>query len=920
MRIARWLRWRTDREFDEEIEAHLEFEARAQAARGLAPENARRAALRSFGNPTRLKERVREAEPFFAARAFARDVLYGVRNLRRAPGFTAAAALSLALGIGANTLIFTVLNATLLKPLALSQPEHLAAIWTVPAQSPEERTTSSISTYFGLRDHSRSFDSMAAYNGAACGVRSLGADQDGAPAERLHGQCVTPSLFPALGVQPEIGRTFTEDEDQVDYAAPVAILSHRLWQRRFAGNRSVIGRTMLLNRVPTTIIGVMSAEFTFFGEDGEFFVPLEETRTQVLSRLGGLTIVGRLQRGVSLAQAQSEMEAIAAQLASADPERHQGLSARVESLQRAAVRSVNGQRANAGPADYRAPLLILQGAVAFVLLIGCANVAGLLLARTSSRRSEVAVRLALGAGRGRIIRQLVAENLPLAVLGGVLGILLSWAGLSAFVAVAPADFPRLDGVSLDARVLAVTVIVILATSVLFAIVPAAQTSRVNLADPLKESSRGSTTDARRQRARSILVVGQMALALVLLAGAGLLIRSFAHAMDSHLGADPRNVLTFDFRLPLREVTTAAGRYRGVGLWDINPSAAQKFDRVNARLQSVPGVVSAAAINTPPFLGQALDMPFLIEGHPAPSPSASAAGSQQEQQTAHYFAVTPGFFATMRTPLQRGRDFDSHDGDTAPLVIAINETLARRFFPDENPIGRRITLDFVPNERPRQIIAVVGDTATGPLQRAAAPVVYVPQLQQSAQFTGPWSFLRIGMYFVVRTSGDPMSVVPAVQRAVAEIDRDTPVAEPRPLIQTLNSQVSNLRLYMLLLGVFGAVATLLAATGIYGMMAYAVAERRREIGIRIALGASAENVLLMVLRQAAPIAAGGLVAGIGAALALAHLIRSSLFGVTATDPATYAAVVLLLLLVAIIASLIPARRATRVDPTVALKYE
>jgi len=920
MNVPRWLRWRTEGEFDEEIQSHVELEVQAQLERGLSSEQARRAALRQFGNSTRVRETVREAEPFFGIRIFARDVLYGLRDLRRAPGFTCAAAISLALGIGANTLIFTVLNATLLKPLAFPQPQRLAAVWTAPAQTPEQRVTSSISTYFGVRDHSRSFESIAAFNGAACGVRSLGSDEHGAAAERIHGQCVTPSLFPTLGIQPQLGRNFAETEDRVDYAAPVVMITQRFWQRRLAGDPAVLGKTLLLNRVPTTIIGILPPGFTFFGDDIEFFVPLEENRTQVLSRLGGLTIVGRLKPGVGLAAAQSELDSVSAQLAVTDPERHQGLTARVESLQRASVRSVNGQSATSSSGDYQTPLLILQGAVGFVLLIACANVAGLLLARTSSRRTEVAVRLALGASRGRIIRQFMAENLPLAALGGILGLMLAAGGLALFVSIAPAGLPRLDRVSLDARVLAVTALVVLAAGGLFTLVPAFQACRANLADPLKEFGRGSTGDVRRQRARRLLVAGQIALALVLLTSAGLMIRSFGHAIDTRLGADPNNLLTFDFRLPIRDVAKAAGRYRGVGLWEVNPSAAQTFDRVWSRLQTVPGVLSASAVNTPVLTGQALEMPFTIEGRPAPAPSVSSGVVQQEHQTARYFAVTPGFFATLKIPILRGRDFGSHDTDTAPYVIAINQTLARQFFPDENPIGRRLALDFVPDEPARQIVAIVGDTAAGPLQRAGAPAVYVPQFQQTARFTGPWVYLRTGMYFVLRTAGNPMSAVPAVQRAVAEIDRDTPVAEPQPLTQSLSAQVSQLKLYMLLLGLFGAVAAVLAGTGIYSVMAYAVAERRREIGIRMALGAQAGAVLRMILRQAIPLTVSGLACGLGAALALTHLIQSVLYQVPPTDPLTYASVVLVLALVAVIASAIPARRATRVDPTVALKSE
>lgn len=919
MRLPVWLRWRTEADFEDEIQLHLDLEVLGNMNRGLTIQQARYAALRRFGNQTHLKETVREADPFFGIQTFGRDVLNGLRSLRRAPGFAFVAAVSLAVGIGANTLIFSVLNGTLLRPPALPNPDRLATIWTIPTQSREDRVTSSVSTYFGFRDQSRSFSSIGAFNGAACGLRSLGADQNGAPAERIHGQCVTPSLFAVLGVRPKMGRSFVEAEDQIDYVAPVVVLSYRFWQRRFSGDSAIIGRTISLNGVPTTVIGVMSADFTFFGDDVEFFVPLEENRTQVESRLGGLTIVGRLASGVSFEQAQSEVDSIAARMAISDPERHQGLAAQVEPLQRAITRSVTGQRANGAPRDYRAPLLILQGAVAFVLLIGCANVAGLLLARTSGRRNEIAVRLALGAARGRIIRQLIAENVPLAILGGASGILLSWVGLKLFLSSTPVDFLRLDRISLDERVLAVTALVTLASSLLFTLVPAIQAVRTNLADPL-QSSRGSIGNRGRQRTRSALASGQIALALVLLTGAGLMIRSFAHAMDTNLGADPKNLLTFDFRLALRDVARPAGRYRGVGLWDINASAAQTFDRVYARLQTVPGVLSAAAINVQPFSGQTLDVPFLIEGRPIPAPSTGAGVSQAEQQTARYFAVTPSYFATMKIPLRRGRDFNAHDTDSAAPVVVINETLSRRFFPNQNPIGQRITLDFVPNEHPREIIAVVGDTAAGPLQRVSAPAVYVPQLQQTAQFSGPAIYFRCGLYFVLRTSGDPMAVVPAVQRAVAEISRDTPVAEPRALTQTLSSQVANLRLYMVLLALFGAVATLLAATGIYGVMAYSVAERRREIGIRIALGAHTKSILFMILRQATPIASAGLAVGLIAALALTRLLKSTLFGVAATDPETYVAVVSVLLLFALVASFIPARRATHVDPTVALKYD
>jgi len=847
----------------------------------------------------------------FSIETFARDVLYGIRNLRRNLGFTVAAVVSLALGIGANTLIFSLLDSTFLKPLAFPDPDRLAVIWTVPVENPDQPSTASISTYFAFRDRATSFESVGAYNGAACGVGTLGAEQDGAPAERILGQTLSPSLFRSLGVKPLMGRTFDDDEDQVDNVAPVVVISHGMWQRRFAGDPAIVWKTFNLNRANTTVIGVMPADFTFFGDRVEFFLPLCLTGTQVLSRVGGNTIVGRLKPGVSTKTAQAEVDAISAQLAAGDPERHRGLGARVETLQQAAYR------------DYRSPLLILQGAVAFVLLIGCANVAGLLLARAASRRTEVAVRAALGAGRQRIVRQLVAESLPLSILGGVLGLILSWGGLKLFLMFAPANFPRLHEVSLNLRVLGFTGLVVMLTSVVFAVVPAIQTSKLDLLHSLRESGRSGTDGIARQRLRRALVTGQIALATMLLIGAGLMINSFIHVQRHDVGADPKNLLTFDFRWPISEAAKPAGKYRGVGLWDISPRPAQTFDRVAERLRSVPGIISAAAVSMSPLNSGSfpLSTAFFIEGRPAPAPNTAAAGGfQQPDQTASYFAVTPNFFATMKIPLLRGRDFNDRDTTGAPPVIIISQTMARQFFPKENPIGQRVTLDLVPDERPREIIAVVGDTVTTRLEREQAPAVYVPHLQQTARFTGPWMYFRTGMYFVLRTSGEPMSVAQAIKQAVAEIDPATPAADLRPLEQSLDDQVRNMRIYMLLLGIFGAAAVILAATGIYGVMAYSVAERTRDIGIRMALGARSSDVLKMIFSQVGRLIGVGMAIGVAGAVALTDLIKSALYGITATDPVTYAGVSLLLVLVALIACAIPTRRAVRVDPTIALRYE
>jgi putative ABC transport system permease protein len=587
-------------------------------------------------------------------------------------------------------------------------------------------------------------------------------------------------------------------------------------------------------------------------------------------------------------------------------------------LNRANARTFDSIGQPAG--DYVSSLSVLQGAVGLVLLIACANVAGLLLARGASRRTEIALRMTLGAGRWRVTRQVLTEGLPLAVVGATVGVAIAWAGLKAFVALAPSDFPRLDEAAINLRVLGFTALVVLVTAALFAIVPAMQASRVTIADASRESSRSATGSVERRRMRSVLVCGQIALALVLLVGAGLMIHSFMRALQNELGADPTGVLTFDFRLPPRDSFKAAGIFRGSGLFEISPVPADTVERVRQRLHTVPGVQAVAAATAAPFsTGIPLEMPFVIDGKPLP-PSATAGSPVSDQQRSNYTAVSPGYFTVMRIPLQRGRDFDDHDRADAPYVAIISDAMARKYFPYEDPIGQYLRFDFVPNERPRQIVGIVGDTLVGPLQSASAPAVYVPHLQQGPTFAGPFVYLRTGMTFVVRTAGDPMALVPTVKRAIAEVDPTTPISAVRTVEQSLDDSVRHLRLYMLLLGAFGAVATVLAAVGIYGVMAYSVAERTREFGVRVALGARAADVLSMVLGHAARIVGGGVAIGLVSALFVSRLLQASLFEVTRTDPATYASVSVLLILIALIACVIPARRATAVNPIVALRHE
>jgi len=837
---------------------------------------------------------------------FWQDLQYGLRTLVKRPGFTLVAALSLALGIGANTVIFSLINTTLLRPLPFTDPGELIVIWTVPAQNKNARDGVNFSAYTTFREKSQSFESMGALTGIS---KSLGAEENGAPAERISGWRFSPSVLQVLRVKPAMGRFYTEDEDQIDNAAPVIVITHRLWKRHFNSDPGVIGKKLILDQQPTTVIGVLPENFSFFGDDVDFIVPLGVARPQVTSKLGFSIPLGRLKKGVSMRQAQAEIDTIAAQLASADPERHGGNGAVLQTLQAAAY------------GDLRDPLLILQGAVAFVLLIGCANVAGLLLARAASRRTEVAVRTALGAGRGRIIRQLVTETFPLSVLGGILGVVLSWGGLKLFIAAAPPGFPRLDELSIDSSVLGFTALVVLLTSVVFGIVPALQASKPDLVVSLKESGRSGMDGITRQYLRSVLVTLQIAMSLVLLIGAGLMINSFVRVQKNALGADAHNVLTFDFRFAQNDTIKPYGRYRGVGLWDVLPLPELTFDRVLERVKGIPGVISAAGISRPPLNSGGIQMQFLIEGRPAPPPSIAPGGDPQQQaQTADYFSITPNYFETMRIPILSGRNITPQDTAAGAPVLIINQTMARRFFPGEDPIGKRITLDFVPDERPREIIAVVGDTRSSQMQKEPSPTMYVSHLQQTARWPGPQFSDRAGMYFLLRTSGDPLKLVETVKRAVAEVDPSRPAANFRTVEQSLSQQTQFLRLYILLLGIFGGIAAVLAAIGIYGVMAYAVAERTREIGIRMALGAGSGDVVKMVLGHALVIIGIGVTLGLAGSFALTRVIKSALYGVTATDPTTYVGISVLLLLVAIIACLIPTRRAVAVHPTIALRYE
>ena len=814
------------------------------------------------------------------------------------PLFTAVAALSRALGIGLNTAIFTLINTMLWGPLPWQAPERIAFIWSVPPQHRDQTDYLSVPDYMAYKAGNRSFETLGALDEDE---RDFGAAENGAPAERIEGEECTAEVLPALGVQPLMGRLFTAGEDEIDHPAPVILISYRLWQRRFGGDQDILSRTVLINGIKTSIIGVLRPDFLLSDDHAEYLAPFPISRVQLKGSARYLMVGGRLKPGVTIKQAQADVEPIAQQLAKDFPRnREQGRpwGVRVQTARQALFGFMNR------------PLLLLQGAVLFVLLIACANVAALLLAQTSSRQTEVAIRSALGASQGRIFVQFITESVMLSIFGGALGVLLAWWAVRILVAMAPPWFPRLGDVSLDTRVLLFSAGVSLVTGIVFGLAPALHAAKSTLVESLKDSPRGGSSGAARHRVRAALVTAQLALALVLLIGSGLLIRSFLKMSGADLGCDPSGLLTFDVRFPGPQFAHIKSIYQGVPLWEISPVPAATLRRVFERVETVPGVESVGASVLPPMT-YAPETPFEIVGRP----SAAA-----DAPSAVYYPVTPNFFQTMKIAMLRGRDFTMHDTADAPWVTIINETMARRYWPNEDPIGKRVRVDLSPEDQPREIIAVVHDTPGNPKQKLQLPAIYVPFFQTGPNSIGTMNFLRFRLTFLVRSEGDPMRLLPALRRAVAEIDPNRPVGDPRTLESHLAEELQYPRYYSLLLGLFAFVATVLAAVGIYGIMSYAVVQRTREIGIRMALGADQWRVLGLILRQAVWMIAAGLAIGLGGALALTRFISSELWEVPSADPATLFGVSLLLVAVALLACLVPTRRAVQMNPTVALRCE
>jgi putative ABC transport system permease protein len=840
---------------------------------------------------------------------FRQDVRSALRVLFRSRGFAVAAVVMLALGIGANTAIFSVLRASSLRGSPLPDPDRLAVIWTTPAGNPQATEGARIVEYFTWRDQNRTFDAVGTMLGWSSTVNS---ERDGEPAERLSGARFSASLFRALGVQPQLGRFFTPDEDTVGFGDGVVVISDRLWRTRFAADPGVLNKTLVLDGSPSVIVGVMPPGFGIFDTDDDFWLPSSFSPFQVKARGPGrvLTIIGRMKAGVSMRQAQSDIDALNAKLAVEDPGPQKGRGIRVQPLETALF------------GNLRRILMVLQAAVAFVLLIACANVAGLLLVRASSRLKEVAVRRALGASQTRIVRLFLTESLILSVTGAALGIGLAWMGVRSIEAATPQWLSTVQDIDVDVSVLTFTVAISILTAVLFGLVPVLGVSTPSLVAPLKASARSATGGRGHRRVQAALVVSQVMLTLVLLVGAGLLIKSFWQLQRLNLGLDSNRVVWFQTRVPANKGFRQVGNQNGMVALEVSPIPGQLFDRVRDRLREIPGVESVGGTNAALAAGPAMQAPFRIEGRPMEGGAnpAAALAAQTTDPFVNYSLVTADFFKTLRVPVIRGREFTVRDNQNTPPVAIINEAMARRYWSGEDPIGKRITVTIVPGDQPREIVGIVGDTATSRWDRSSVPGLYVPHLQETLRSRVPYGQSRVNMAYMLRINQPLSSIVPALRRGVADVDSSLPVTDVEMMDEFFARQVDAPRDSMMFVGVFSAVALLLAVCGIYAIVAYGIVQRTHEIGIRMALGARRAAVMSLVMRQSSILTLLGLVLGVGAAAMLTKYIQNLLFELTPLDATTFLAMPTLFALVAAIAAYVPARRATKLDPQTVLRCD
>ena len=860
------------RDVSEECRQHLDDQYHELRAAGSSHDEAMRAMEDDVNAVRSGRSRLRPE-------IIAADVRYAFRTLRKNPGFTAVVLLTLALGIGANAAMFSVVNAVVLRPLPYRDAAQLVVVWGNLHRPGVTEIPASAGEFVDYRERSQVFEQIAAYDTLDFNLTGAG------DPERIDGAIVSPSLFPLLGVAPELGRTFLPHEERPGEDR-VIVLSHRLWERRFGADRRAIGTTIVLDGAPVEIVGVMPASFAFPNETVDLWKPLLLDAEAVSTNnrgSHGFSVVARMKRGVTLAQAKADLDRATAPFKDEYPGNYRsGFSVTLSPLHDEIV-------GRAGQ-----PLFMLLGAVGLVLLIACANVANLLLARGASRRKEIALRTALGASRGRIVRQLLTESVLIAASGGAGGLALARWAVDLLIGISPDSIPRLREVTIDLRVMLFTAGVSLATGVLFGLVPALRASRPDINNTLKEGGRsGAAVHGRSGRA---LVVAEISLSLVLLVGAGLLLRSFARLSHVEPGFGASDLLTFRLSLqPAHYATFVKGNAFYEDLFD--------------RLRALPQVRALAAINYLPFSGQGGSRSMFIEGREVKRP--------EDRLDEQIRIITDGFFAAMQIPLAAGREFTPRDTLSSARVAVINESLARKHWPNESPIGKRIAFS-TSDAKWYEIVGVSRDVKDRGLDRAARAEVYVPFRQPI--FNPPYDNWTVRPMYVVVRAADPLTFATTARAVLGQVDRDQPISDVRSMEQRIGRSLASRRLNTVLLAIFALLALTLAAIGIYGIVAYSVTERTHEIGVRLALGAQRRDVIAMVVGQGMTLTATGAVVGVAAALVLTRLMSTLLFGVSAVDPATFLAIPCLLMAVALLACYVPARRATRVDPLQALRSE
>lgn len=870
------------REVDDEVRFHIERKIDSLVREGWTREAAEEEALRRFGDVDGVKREMTKMTKKRARRpagkasweTLAHDVRFAFRQLRRNPTFTAVVVVTLALGIGANTAIFSVVDGILLRPLPFPDSHELVNVWSdVTRRGGPDDEWLSYANYHDLRESSRTLGALGAWGG----LRPTWTDPE-QPRQLLAAR-VTEGMFSrVLDVSPALGRTFAPRDDEPD-APPVALLSHAFWETAFGADPSVLGRNLTLNERPVEVIGVMPEGFRPpFYPDAHLWMPVAADVTQAADRRGGFSwrAVGRLAGNASLEAARAELGELGARLEREYPESNTDMTFTAVALRDDLV------------AEARTGLLVLLGAVGFVLLVACVNVANLLMARASARGSELALRSALGAGSGRLTRQLLTESLALALLGGAAGVAVAFLGTDLLVSLAPDGTPRLDEVAVDGRVLVFTAVITVAAGLGFGLVPALRAGGRDLHAALREGGRGGLGTAG-SRLRGALVSGQVALALVLLVGAGLLIQSLDNLRTADLGFRPEGVVTAQINFP-------PTRYRDA------ESRMEFYRALEEGLDALPGVESVGSTSTVPLTGFDGDISFNVEGRPLSEPGRYDAAWLRQ--------VTPGYFGTMGIEIVVGRGFEPTDGPDAGPVVIVNETLAQRFFPNESPVGRRVNLGSPEDPNWRVIVGVAGDIRNFGIREGSRNAMYLPYFQATAGYVFP----------AVRSSGPPESVGPGIRRVVAELDPSLAVARVRAMEELVRAEVAPDRFVSVLLSLFAGLALVLAVVGLYGVVSYGVQRRLREMGVRMALGAGGSRIGALVVGRTLALVGVGLVLGIGAAVALSGLVERLLFGVSGTDPRTYAGVALVLGAAGLAAAALPAVRAARLDIVRVLQSE